>query len=524
MAKVHHRSSPSKSKSNRRRSLRIEQLEGRRVLATWAGTFGGADLELTETRCQESDLAGGTYVGGHFISPSFDADPGPGVTTLVNSGSRSGFLSKFDQTGNLAWANKFGGTGFTNVWSTDYVAETNGNFLYVTGLSSGTANFGSFQLGGRNSSSIVYLAKVDASSGNVVFAKSLGSADLLNSQPPTVKAGSGKVFLVGSFNSTFDFDPGAGTANLTPIGKGKTRPTDGFIWTLDTNGNYVAATRLGGSGADIVQDIVVDGTLIVVSGTVEGTVDLDPSASTQNANGIFMAKYGSGASPIWVQSFGGSGSTYLQSSSSDVYLSGTFFGSVDMDGGPGTASFTADALGDAFVAKYAKSSGALQWAEQYASSDWDNVNSVAIDELSGNLYFAGFFNGPAIDFSPSAPGGELFQSGGSSSFLVRLDSNSGAFENAWQFNSPSSRTRIAGLIGTTVYLAGYFDGTMAFPNGAFATSAGKSDCFVMALDDATAFSPSTSGRVASTHSSKDQALLAFVNDWDGDFQTKRKRR
>ncbi len=64
-----------------------------------------------------------------------------------------------------------------------------------------------------------------------------------------------------------------------------------------------------------------------------------PVLQTQSASGIFMAKYGNSASPVWVQSFGGSGPPTLMLPSY-VYLSGTFSGSVDLDGGPGSVSFT----------------------------------------------------------------------------------------------------------------------------------------------------------------------------------------
>ena len=34
----------------------------------------------------------------------------------------------------------------------------------------------------------------------------------------------------------------------TPVGKGKSRAFDGFLLTLNTNGNYVSVRQFGGSG------------------------------------------------------------------------------------------------------------------------------------------------------------------------------------------------------------------------------------------------------------------------------------
>src|SRR5947207_348992 len=53
---------------------------------------------------------------------------------------------------------------------------------------------------------------------------------------------SGNVYTTGSFNSTVDFDPGAGIFNLTPAGE------DIFISKLDAAGNFVWAKAMNGSG------------------------------------------------------------------------------------------------------------------------------------------------------------------------------------------------------------------------------------------------------------------------------------
>ena len=54
---------------------------------------------------------------------------------------------------------------------------------------------------------------------------------------------SGNVYTPGDFSDTVDFDPGAGTANLTSNGS-----EDVFVSKVDSSGNYVWAKSFGGSG------------------------------------------------------------------------------------------------------------------------------------------------------------------------------------------------------------------------------------------------------------------------------------
>ena len=55
----------------------------------------------------------------------------------------------------------------------------------------------------------------------------------------------GNVYTNGTFRLTVDFDPGAGTANLTANGD-----SDIFVQKLDSTGALVWAAGMGGTGGD----------------------------------------------------------------------------------------------------------------------------------------------------------------------------------------------------------------------------------------------------------------------------------
>jgi hypothetical protein len=88
-----------------------------------------------------------------------------------------------------------------------------------------------------------------------------------------------------------DFDPGAAVYTLSSAGNG-----DIFVSKLNTNGEFIDANRLGGTGNDYGLGIAVDlnGTMYSI-GDFTGTADFNPGASTYNLtsagyNDIFISK------------------------------------------------------------------------------------------------------------------------------------------------------------------------------------------------------------------------------------------
>ena len=112
---------------------------------------------------------------------------------------------------------------------------------------------------------------------NYAWAKRMGGASTDFALSIAVD-GSGNVYTTGIFVGTADFDPGAGTANLTSLGS-----YDIFVSKLDASGNFVWAKSMGGTGPDYGYAIAVDGSgNVYTTGDFQGTVDFDPSAGTAN--------------------------------------------------------------------------------------------------------------------------------------------------------------------------------------------------------------------------------------------------
>jgi methionine-rich copper-binding protein CopC len=93
---------------------------------------------------------------------------------------------------------------------------------------------------------------------------------------------SGNVYTTGYFFDTVDFDPGAGTSNLTSVGG-----TDIFVSKLDTSGNFVWVKQFGGTSNDNAYSIYVDSSgNVYTTGYFNGTVDFDPGAGTSNLTSV----------------------------------------------------------------------------------------------------------------------------------------------------------------------------------------------------------------------------------------------
>lgn len=196
----------------------------------WAKKMGGSFS--WETSSMALDPSGNVLVTGTFESTE-DFDPGSGVVNLVPVGGIDMFVSKLDKDGNLLWAKQLGGTEWEG--GNSIATDANGN-NYLTGWFGGTVDFDP-GTGIQNLTSIdsrdIFISALDAG-GNFLWAKQLGGPGprpITNTFPLSGNSisldASGNIFTTGSFDFTVDFDPNAGTFNLSSVGS-----TDVFVHKL----------------------------------------------------------------------------------------------------------------------------------------------------------------------------------------------------------------------------------------------------------------------------------------------------
>ena len=303
---------------------------------------------------------------------------------------------------------------------------------------------------------------------------------------------SGNIYTTGYFYGTVDFDPSAGTYNLTSAGG-----NDIFISKLDASGNFVWAKQLGGTNDEKGNSIVVDASgNIYTTGNFAGTVDFDPGAgtfglaSTGNYD-IFISKLDASGYFVWAKKMGGTSSDYGYSITVDatgnVYTTGYFSGTVDFNpDNPDINVYNLTSYGsiDIFISKL-DASGNFVWAKQLGGTSTDIGYSIMVD-LTGNVYTTGYFSSTA-DFDPGTGIYNLTSSGGSYDIFISKLGASGNFIWAKQLGGTSSdigNSIALDAIGN-VYTTGYFYGTADFDPGTGIynlISAGSSDIFISKLD------------------------------------------
>jgi hypothetical protein len=394
----------------------ISKLDNRGNLV-WARSMGGPSNDYGFGIAV--DAAGNVYTTGGFTETA-DFDPGPGSYDLTDHGNWDIFVSKLDSSGNLVWARSMGGA------DSDYgigIAVDSAGNVYSTGYFQGTVDFRPGPLHYNltsNGSTDVFVSKLN-SSGFFVWARSMGGASSDYGNGIAVDA-SGNVYATGDFLATADFDPGAGTLNLTSHGD-----RDIFVCKLDINGNLDWAKAMGGAAADRGRAIAVDSSgNACTTGYFQGIVDFRPGSGwyflhSKGQEDIFISKLDSSGNFVWARSMGGPagdfGRNVAVDSAGNVYTTGYFLETADFDPGPETLSLASQGLEDIFV-NMLDSSGNLAWARSMGGPADDNGFGIAVDS-AGNVYTTGTFQ-QTVDFDPGPATFNLVSEGGSEIYISKL--------------------------------------------------------------------------------------------------------
>ncbi len=333
---------------------------------TWNTFLGGTGFDAAG-RSIAVDGDGNTYLVGYS-----NVTWGSPIRAFTVSGTNTdSYVAKLDSSGNLLWNTFLGGTG------TDYgnglLLDPSGN-IYIAGQSN--VSWGSpiraFTVNGTNSDGFV--AKLD-SSGNLLWNTFLGGTGV-DSGSGLALDGSGNIYVSARGGTTSwgtpvrPHDPGANV--------------DAYVAKLGSNGNLLWNTFLGGSGNDDANRLVVDGNGdVLVAGSSSATWASPIRTYTSNTDG-FAAKLDTNGNLLWNTFLGGTASDVgfglAVDTSGNVYVSG--WGG---NWGSPVRAFTGG--NDAFVVKL-NSSGTLQW-NTFLGTTGDDASITLWLDGNGNLYAAG---------------------------------------------------------------------------------------------------------------------------------------
>lgn len=335
-------------------------------VAEWMFAEQGVGVEIC------TDLFNNSFACGQFVG-----DVEIGAFSFTSLGVQDGVVVKTDPNGNILWASPFGGTGG------DYCNEIvfdNWNSLWVTGQFSGTMYAGDFTLvsaGGTDA----FLVKLDAASGEIVFAERFGSSG--NDVGMGIKADIfGDVYVSGTYIGNLSF------GNILLSGQGQ---HDIFLIKVDIEGMPVWGSSIKGSSFDASWSMAIDsdrntyiaGFSTSSSPNFAGTV-LNFAETTH-----FIAKFDLNGAYVWtaLSEFNGEVYGLCADADNNVYFTGNY----DTQGTFGNIQLTGVGLDEVLLGKI-NSDGGYEWVNSYGGSGNDEGYDVEC-KPDGELYLIGTFEG-----------------------------------------------------------------------------------------------------------------------------------
>lgn len=327
-----------------------------------------------------TDSMGNVYVAGKF---EMDANFGGNIWVQC-AGNHDIYIAKYGPLGDFKWVRTAGG-----VWG-DYsravTCDAAGN-VYITGEIEMNCEF--FCSGitlysyGDND---VFVTKYNTD-GVLLWAKKLGGGPKSDRGYGITNTADG-VYVTGNFQLTCVFNE---NITITPIGL-----YDIFVAKYSLAGDFQWIKTAGGTGNDEGWAISSDPAgNIYTTGYFTGNANFSgTNVSSSGGADIFIAKYNSAGTLLWVTKAGGSGNDYGRGIAVDklsrVFITGGFrsrcyFGTIRLT--------TASSNDDIFIASY-NSSGGPVWARRAGGSYGDVGKAITVDP-SSNVSITGYFGGSA---------------------------------------------------------------------------------------------------------------------------------
>lgn len=271
--------------------------------------------------------------------------------------------------------------------------------------------------------------------------------------------------------------------------------SDAIVQKYLSNGDLAWTKVYGGKDYVYPNSIKVDseGNILIV-GTYEDTIDFDPDtsqyiASCRGESDIYVQKLDSNGNFMWAKTFGGTSYDYVSDLSLDnqdnIYVTGSFYGSVDFDTATVNGLRNSNGVSDIYVLKMS-SDGNFKWVKTIGSTSFEAVSKMHMVE-GRHLYVCGTFSN-TCDFNPGAGVNSLTSNGQWDAFVLKLDTG-GAYTWAKSFGSASKEMaeEMAVDVNGDVILGGNFSRKLDFdpsPTGVFelTTKFSDGDIFLLKLD------------------------------------------
>lgn len=285
---------------------------------------------------------------------------------------------------------------------------------------------------------------------------------------------SGNSITAGVFKSGVDFDPGQGSIIYNPTGT-----QDGFIAKYSSNEELVWAkqirTTTSTSSINVRKHAVDHQGNIVIIGEFNGTVDFDPSSSSNNMTANvqlagFYAKYSSSGDLVFAKKFdttqGSDGTCYVYDLYIDpvgrIYMTGSVNGSIDLDAGTAAIARIPRVWDDLWFTLVDQNGGKID-VTLLNGTDASRGKTITVDS-DENVYVGAEFKG-IFDADPSNNATLLTSLNSSNGALLKF-SDMSTLEYAKPFASTLGDVSLTDMISvknsndiTSIFISGNFTTT-----------------------------------------------------------------
>jgi len=365
---------------------------GAQARISWTGGTTGTVFQLrTKTNVLESAWRN---VGG----PSTNTFAFVPISGPLSMYSVQGTEPSAITNGQLLWLKSGAATpgAQSRVRAVDY--DHLGNLVAV-GVFQGTLTWGSILTNGGGSD--FFIIKFDPQ-GLPIWAKRIG-ANLDEFANGVAVDSQNNIIVTGDFAGTVNF----GGVTLTAVTPIFGLAPDGFVAKYSPAGNLIWAKRFGGNLGDSGSAIVIDSSdNVFIASTFSSTnADYGPfNLAAIGGSDIGLCKISADGVFTWAKRYGGPNNDSARAIAfrgTDLFVSGQYFGTTDLGGGP-----RANAGGqDAFFAKYSTGDGSYRSDKTFGSVGNDGAFGIDVD-ISGNIFVAGQYGGAMnLGCGNLAPGG-----------------------------------------------------------------------------------------------------------------------
>lgn len=256
----------------------------------WFATFGGSGTDTPNDIAVDAN--GNVFVTGQFVNDFTFND-----NTVSSNGSDDVFVAKLNANGTHAWLSTFGST-FGDI-GRGLALDGNGN-CYVTGNARGVSTIGTVTLTAPGNNYDAFLVKYN-NSGVAQWAQSIGGTNSDYAYGLSADA-AGNTYMVGFFHNSI-------TIGATELVANGTLYSDAFVAKFDNTGNAQWAKKIGAEGSDGAYGVTNDteGNAYVV-GDFNSNISIGGTGlfSAGSSDG-FVTKLDTDGNFLWADRIGGTG-------------------------------------------------------------------------------------------------------------------------------------------------------------------------------------------------------------------------